>query len=77
MNSQMLDKIDASTAAEIGIDLTQQVVRIDSANGEADVLARDLENGRRRRDITAAADYRAQARKKTPVPAQAGSRALL
>jgi hypothetical protein len=59
MNSQMLDKIDASTATEMAIDLTQEVVRIDSANGEADVLARDLESGRRRRDITAAADYRA------------------
>jgi hypothetical protein len=54
----MLDKIDASTATEMAIDLTQEVVRIDSTNGEADVLARDLENGRRRRDITAA-DYRA------------------
>jgi hypothetical protein len=59
MNSQMLDKIDASTATEMAIDLTQEVVRIDSTNGEADVLARDLENGRRRRDIPAAADYRA------------------
>lgn len=57
MNSQMRDKIDASTATEMAIDLTQEVVRIDSTNGEADVFARPRERASPR-DITAA-DYRA------------------
>ena len=43
MNTQTLDKIDASTAAETAIGLTQEMVRIDSTNGKEDALARDLE----------------------------------
>jgi len=43
MNTQMLDRIDASTATETAIDLTQEMVRIDSTNGKEDALARDLE----------------------------------
>ncbi len=43
MNTQTLDKLDASTAAETAIGLTQEMVRIDSTNGKEDALARDLE----------------------------------
>ena len=43
MNTQTLDKLDASTAAETAIGLTQEMVRIDSTNGKEDTLARDLE----------------------------------
>jgi acetylornithine deacetylase/succinyl-diaminopimelate desuccinylase-like protein len=43
MNTQTLDKIGASTAAETAIGLTQEMVRIDSTNGKEDALARDLE----------------------------------
>ncbi len=43
MNTQTLDKIDASTAAGTAIGLTQEMVRIDSTNGKEDALARDLE----------------------------------
>lgn len=43
MNTQTLDKIGASTAAETAIGLTQEMVRIDSTNGKEDTLARDLE----------------------------------
>jgi acetylornithine deacetylase/succinyl-diaminopimelate desuccinylase-like protein len=43
MNTQTLDKIGASSAAETAISLTQEMVRIDSTNGKEDALARDLE----------------------------------
>jgi len=43
MNTQTLDKIGASSAAETAIGLTQEMVRIDSTNGKEDALARDLE----------------------------------
>ena len=43
MNTQTLDKLDASTAAGTAIGLTQEMVRIDSTNGKEDALARDLE----------------------------------
>jgi acetylornithine deacetylase len=43
MNAHVMEKIGASSAAETSVDLTQQMVRIDSTNGKEDRLARDLE----------------------------------
>jgi acetylornithine deacetylase/succinyl-diaminopimelate desuccinylase-like protein len=43
MNSPVLEKLVSSVAAKTAIDLTQEMVRIDSTNGKEDALARELE----------------------------------
>jgi len=43
MNTQVLERVGQSVAADTAVGLTQQMVRIDSTNGKEDALARDLE----------------------------------
>ena len=43
MLSNSIELVDRHLAQSVSIDITQQMVRIDSTNGKEDALARDLE----------------------------------
>lgn len=43
MNSAVIDRLDDKLASDLAVDVTRQMVRIDSTNGKEDRLASDLE----------------------------------